>query len=62
MTSWVQVQIICEDRLKTLAKNKKEGKFKDLKILESSIQANEDLRKLAIIEQGKKYEGRYTKG
>ena len=61
MTSWVQVQIICEDRLKTLAKNKKEGMFKDLKILESSIQANEDLRKLAIIEQGKKYEGRYTK-
>ncbi len=62
MTSWVQVQINCEERLNTLDKNKREGKFKDLNNMKSLIEANEDLRKLAIIEQGKKYEGRYTKG
>lgn len=62
MTSWIQVQTLCEERLSALQKNKKEGRYKDLKTLMSSIDANEDLRKLAVISQGKKYEGRYIKG
>ena len=58
---WKEVQETCEKRIRELVRQREKGFVKDFITWRSTVESNENMRKVAIESQGRKYGGKFLK-